>query len=92
MLAIAAIFVFIWFYKTAVKNGIKNVWGWAAFGVVAYYISGIIWVYWILKPAMGKSFHNLSPFQGTLVEISGIAIALLAVYAIKRKFLSSQND
>lgn len=92
MLAIAAIIVFIWFYQSAVKHGSKNVWGWAASGVVAYYLSGIIWVYWILKPAMGKSFHNLTPFQGALVEISGIAVALLVVYAIKRRFLSPNNE
>ena len=92
MLAIAAILVFVCFFKSAMKNGSKNVLAWAVFGVFAFYVTGSIWVYWFLKPAIGKSFYSLSPFQGVLVELSGIAIALLVVYAIYRKLLVSKEN
>lgn len=87
MLAVAAILVFIWFYKSAIKSHKKNVWGWAALGVAAYYLSGIIWIYVILKPTLGHSFYNLTSFQGFLMEMSGIAIALAVVYLINVRFI-----
>ncbi len=87
MLAIAAIIVAIWFYKAAISCGSKNVWGWVAGSVVIYYLAGIIWVYWILKPIMGYSFLHPSLMAGVMIELSGIGIAILILFLIKNKFL-----
>ncbi len=87
MLAIAAIIVCIWFYKAALSNGHKSPWIWAAVGVSSYYVTGTVWVYLILKPIMGFSYYHLSPMQGALLEFSGIAVALLVVFFIKKMFM-----
>lgn len=87
MLAIAAILVCIWFYKAALSNGHKSPWIWATVGVSSYYATGTVWVYMILKPNMGFSYYHLSPSQGVFLELSGIAVAVLVVFFIKKKFM-----
>lgn len=87
MLAIAAIIVCIWFYKAALSNRYKSPWIWAAVGVSSYYVTGTIWVYLILKPIMGFSYYHLSPIEGVFLELSGIAVAVLVVFFIKKTFM-----
>ncbi len=92
MLAIAAIIVSIWFYKAALSNGHKSPWVWAAMGVSSYYLTGTVWVYLILKPIMGFSYYHLSPIQGALLEFSGIAVAVLVVFFIKKMFMHQKTS
>ncbi len=92
MLAIAAIIVCIWFYKAALSSGHKSPWVWAVVGVSSYYVAGTVWVYLILKPIMGFSYYHLSPIQGALLELSGIAVAVLVVFFIKKIFMHQTSS
>ncbi len=92
MLAIAAIIVCIWFYKAALSYGYKSPWIWAGVGVTSYYVAGTVWVYLILKPIMGFSYYHLSPMQGVLLELSGIAVAVLIAFFIKKLFMHQMTS
>lgn len=90
MLAIVAALVFVWFYRSALAYKVDNAFAWALGGIVAFYATGIFWVYVILKPMIGHEFSFLSPMNAVWVEISGIGVALIPTYLVKTKLLAKK--
>ncbi len=87
MLAIVAILIAIWFYKSAINAQNHNIWAWVATGVVSYYVAGALWVYAFLPLIMGRQMQSPSISTGIAIEISGILAGLLVVTLIRIKFL-----
>ncbi len=83
---IGALIVIFWYYYAAEKLG-KNTAAWAIGGAMLYAGTRYLWTYGIIAPLMGEAFSRHSIFTGFVIEMSGVAVALLIVIIFKLKYL-----
>ncbi len=85
---IGGVLVVFWFYHAAEKLA-KDTTTWAIGGALLYAGTRLLWTYGIIKPLMSKSFYTHSGSTGSIIGISGVAIAILVAAIIKIKYLKA---
>lgn len=91
MLAIGAIFIAVWFFKSA-KQAKKNRYLWMAIGVISYYIFSIFCLYGIIKPVLGHAFFIHRMKTGITIKALAMAFGILVGALIRWKFLVNSAD
>ena len=87
---ITSLLVGYWFYQSAHKVE-KNPFKWLAVGMIFYYGARIVWTYAIIRPLMGQSFYQHSMMTGAIIESTAIAVGVVLVALIHRRFLVSKR-
>lgn len=89
--AIAVLFVAYWFYRTALRLKLPPV-AWAAGGVIVYYAGFVIWLYLILKPALGVAFRDHSFLLGLSMDLSSVLAGTLLAALFRTKIMLKQGE
>ena len=85
---LGGVIIVFWYYYTA-KELEKDTTAWAIGGAILYAGSRWLWTYGIVEPILGKTFYRHSGSTGLMIEVSGIAVAILIAAIVKFKFLNS---
>jgi len=76
-----SMFSSVWFYRTAAAKGAPAI-QWAVVGFGSYFLTNLIWTFWVSKPiAVKLAAQNLNTKAG-LVASSGILIGALVAWLI----------
>ena len=84
---IISMFISVLFYRTAAAKGAPAI-QWAAVGFASYFLTNLIWTFWVSKPiAVKLAAQNLNTKAG-LVTSSGILIGALVAWLVWSQLLS----
>ena len=77
----------VFFYRTAAAKGAPAI-QWAVVGFASYFLSNLIWTFWVTKPiAVKLAAQNLNTKAGLLMS-SGILIGALVAWLIWSQLLN----
>ncbi|MFW5443773.1 MAG: hypothetical protein ACKE51_05645 [Methylococcaceae bacterium] len=82
--SIAAILIFVWFYKTAENTG-RNPLHWAVAGFVVYFIVALIWTYFINPSIKDAAMHSRSTVLMYVVRYAYIVVSVCCAVVFNLK-------
>lgn len=83
---IISIICSVWYYRTAVAKGAPAV-QWAVVGFVSYFLTNLIWTFWVAKPIAMKIGQNAAG-KASLISSSGILAGALVAWLIWSQILN----
>jgi hypothetical protein len=78
---IIAIFIAVWFYRTAVAKGVEP-FSWVVAGTIFYYLPMGLWT-WVVNP-MIKNPHLTSDGPSLLVRLAPTLVGIAAVVLLRQ--------
>jgi hypothetical protein len=79
------------FYRTAARLNLPGL-AWAIGGVVVYYGGFLFWMYLILPPVLGASFHSHGFWLGVGMDATAIAFGVAAAALFYFKVLMKKGQ
>jgi hypothetical protein len=90
-----AVALAIWFYRTALANGMPAL-QWGIAGVVVYYIPNFFWSLMVAKPVLQNLHQQTAPmkysFWGYSSVMVGLAVAVAVWYLLLNKKVEQKPE
>ena len=77
----------VWFYRTAAAKGAPAI-QWAVVGFMSYFLTNLIWTFWVTKPIALKLMAQGAGGKAGLISSSGVLLGALVAWLIWSQLLN----